>query len=224
MVPEDVTFIRADVEEISWGSDGRENDTGDDTRSGEKGGVGGRRGRGSASGRLCGGTSSTRPGDGSSDGDYRATPRWKAEFDLLVGADGPNSFVRNDAMLVPLGAEAATVAAAAAAAAVTTPQRRGYVVYRGVCSRRSAAAAAATAAGGEEGGREDWGLESFQTWGPGLRFASVPLAGDERVRGSVSQLSRVYTRIRTAVPPYPQPRVSIFCFTSTELGPAWMRA
>ena len=76
--------------------------------------------------------------------------------------------MRRKALLGSLGADAAaadTVAAVAAAAAAD-PQRRGYHVYRGVCSA---------------GDGEGWGLESFQTWGPGLRFAPVPLAGRERV-------------------------------------------
>lgn len=84
------------------------------------------------------------------------------------------------------------VAAAAAAAAPGREvdgeggvlERRGYVVYRGVCaavlaSTSSAAVDVAAAEGSER--ERDWCLESFQTWGSGLRFASVPLAGDKRV-------------------------------------------
>lgn len=130
----------------------------------------------------CGGASSVREGDGNGDGRggdgddplAASAPNWTAGFDLLVGADGPDSFVRNEAMLRWLGAEAAGEAA---------PRRRGYVVYRGVCGGSESSAAAEAGGGGEERrGEEGWGLESFQTWGPGLRFASVPLAGDERVR------------------------------------------
>lgn len=75
---------------------------------------------------------------------------------------------------------------------LASPKRRGYTVYRGVVSKgggssssgaKDADADADIAGQGEGGGDEmGWGLESFQTWGPGLRFASVPLAGDERVR------------------------------------------
>ncbi|CAM9793747.1 unnamed protein product [Scytosiphon promiscuus] len=74
----------------------------------------------------------------------------------------------------------------------TSPERRGYTVYRGVVSssggRSSASAdtgpAASTADDRAGRGVDDaveWGLDSFQTWGPGLRFASVPLGGDERM-------------------------------------------
>lgn len=203
-MPEDATFVSADVEDISWGGGGGggdpDNGTGGtggtgggdtDARGGKEGVVGGVVGRGGAAfGRLCGGgTSSICEGDG--DGAAASTSRWAARFDLLVGADGPQSFVRNEAMLASLGAEAAGAAA---------PGRRGYVVYRGVCSSRrrsSAVAAAAAAAGGqgEGGGQEGWGLESFQTWGPGLRFASVPLAGDERVRWTRLAAAEANTRI-----------------------------
>lgn len=108
-------------------------------------------------------------------------------FDLIVGADGADSFVRRETLGCG-GREKNSV---------TMPERRGYVVYRGVCSLSAAteeapehgfAARASGGGGGDEvqlGGRrsrEHWGLESFQTWGPGLRFASVPLARDERVR------------------------------------------
>ncbi|CAN0492570.1 unnamed protein product [Laminaria digitata] len=70
-------------------------------------------------------------------------------------------------------------------------ERRGYVVYRGVCTANSVAVATAGEGGGgvrkREGGGSrllgELGLDSFQTWGPGLRFASVPLAGEERVSG-----------------------------------------
>lgn len=172
-MPEDTKFIRADVEDISWGSRGCDNATGGDAYTSKTeervsgGGTGGGgKGRGTASGRLWG------DGDGNGGDSPTSTPRWREGFDLLVGADGPDSFVRNETMSASLGAEAAGAAA---------PQRRGYVVYRGVCSSGSggSAASGAVEAGGEEGG---WGLDSFQTWGPGLRFASVPLAGDERVR------------------------------------------
>lgn len=169
-MPENATFISADVEDILWGSGGCDNGTGGTTaHRGKTEESGGGSGRGTASGRLCGGSNT---GDSPA-----AASRWAAEFDLVVGADGPNSFVREEAMLASLGA-AATAAMVAAA-----PQRRGYVVYRGVCrgDKRSAAAVEAPG-GGEGGGQEGWGLDSFQTWGPGLRFASVPLAGDERVR------------------------------------------
>ena len=82
----------------------------------------------------------------------------------MVGADGADSFVRR--VTVGGGGDDGDA----------TPERRGYVVYRGVC-----AGSAVGCEGREGGAQEQWGSESFQTWGPGLRFASVPLAGDERV-------------------------------------------
>ncbi len=106
-------------------------------------------------------------GGGGGGGGGPATTRWSADFDLLVGADGRDSLVRREALLA--SREETDDADGADAAAVAAPQRRGYHVYRGVCCG---------SAGDEEG---EWGLDSFQTWGPGLRFASVPLAGDERV-------------------------------------------
>eukprot|EP00752_Nemacystus_decipiens_P002018 g1936.t1 len=172
-VPENVTFLTADVEDISWGSGGCDNGKGGGaTTHGERRGkgVGGGNGRGTASGRIHGGGGDE---SGAAGDNPAATLRWTAEFELLVGADGPDSFVRNEAMIASLGARAAAEAA---------PQRRGYAVYRGVCRHGGGRSDADVEAGGGEDRKEGgWGLESFQTWGPGLRFASVPLAGDERM-------------------------------------------
>lgn len=84
-----------------------------------------------------------------------ASPARTGDFDLLVGADGLDSPIRRQALGETAGE--------------AEPVRRGYVVYRGVCAAEGGAAGAG------------WDLESFQTWGAGKRFASVPLAGAERV-------------------------------------------
>lgn len=62
-------------------------------------------------------------------------------------------------------------------------------MYRGVCTESAAKEAFAGAGDvGEAGeGWVPWGTDSFQTWGPGLRFASVPLAGEERVRSNAAR-------------------------------------
>ncbi|CAM9354549.1 unnamed protein product [Ectocarpus sp. 13 AM-2016] len=167
-LPADTKFVEGDVEDINWGQGASNDDVGVAGKS-----------RGTVSGRFC----AAGAGDGG----------WEADFDLLVGADGPQSFVRNRVVLAAeAGATggrrggagrsvAGTGAVAGSEAAAAGPRRRGYTVYRGVCSssgsssRRSPEGAPRI---NEEGG---WGLASFQTWGPGLRFASVPLAGDERM-------------------------------------------
>lgn len=109
-----------------------------------------------------------------------ASERFLTSPDLLVGADGTQSLVRR----FLLSGDASRAEA----------KRRGYVVYRGVCNaglevseheRRENMAKERGNGGmptGGGGGGGGWGLESFQTWGPGLRFASVPLARKERVR------------------------------------------
>ncbi|CAM9440378.1 unnamed protein product [Ascophyllum nodosum] len=106
-------------------------------------------------------SASTLEGVGS---EFKPGFRWTGAFDLVVGADGADSFVRR--VTVGGGGDDGDA----------TPERRGYVVYRGVC-----AGSAVGCEGREGGAQEQWGSESFQTWGPGLRFASVPLAGDERM-------------------------------------------
>lgn len=116
-----------------------------------------------------------------------ASERFLTSPDLLVGADGTRSLVRR----FLLSGDASRAEA----------KRRGYVVYRGVCKagleviehKRGGGNMATgreiegvpTGGGGGGGG---WGSESFQTWGPGLRFASVPLARNERVRSRLGCL------------------------------------
>lgn len=98
--------------------------------------------------------------------------------------------MRRQALGAGYAAGGGTAEAAAERRREADPERRGYVVYRGVCTEGGAVAGAALggvgsgAAGnqGESSWHDEWGLESFQTWGSGLRFASVPLAGPERVR------------------------------------------
>ncbi|CAM9843114.1 unnamed protein product [Ectocarpus sp. 6 AP-2014] len=168
-LPADTKFVEGDVEDIKWGCGASNDDAG----------VAGKN-RGTVSGRFC----AAGAGDGG----------WEADFDLLVGADGPQSFVRDRVVsAAEAGATdgrrgdagrsvASTGAAGGSEAAVAGPRRRGYTVYRGVCSSSSSSSSRPLPEGApwidEEGG---WGLASFQTWGPGLRFASVPLAGDERM-------------------------------------------
>ncbi|CAN0143679.1 unnamed protein product [Ectocarpus fasciculatus] len=169
-LPADTKFIEGDVEGINWGCDASNDDGG---------GVAGMSG-GIVSGRFC--------AAGASDGG------WEAGFDLLVGADGPQSFVRDRVMLAAeAGATsggrgdaghdvvAATGAVGGSEAAAAAPRRRGYAVYRGVCSSSNSSSRCSPEGAPRIDEEEGWGLASFQTWGPGLRFASVPLAGDERM-------------------------------------------
>ncbi|CAM9951535.1 unnamed protein product [Ectocarpus sp. 12 AP-2014] len=167
VLPADTKFVEGDAEDINWGCGASNDDAGVAGKS-----------RGTVSGRFC----AAGAGDGG----------WEADFDLLVGADGPQSFVRDRVVLAAeAGATggrrgdagcsvAGTGAVAGSEAAAAGPRRRGYTVYRGVCSSSSSSRRSSEGAPriDEEGG---WGLASFQTWGPGLRFASVPLAGDERM-------------------------------------------
>ncbi|CAM9208315.1 unnamed protein product [Ectocarpus sp. 4 AP-2014] len=170
-LPADTKFVVGDVEDINWGRGARNDDAGVAGKS-----------RGTVSGRFC----AAGAGDGG----------WEADFDLLVGADGRQSFVRDRVVLAPeAGATdgrrgdagrsvASTGAVGRSEAAAAGPRRRGYTVYRGVCSSSSSSSSSSRRSPegasrmDEEGG---WGLASFQTWGPGLRFASVPLAGDARM-------------------------------------------
>ncbi|CAM9655686.1 unnamed protein product, partial [Ectocarpus sp. 8 AP-2014] len=164
-LPADTKFVDCDVEDIKWRCGASNDDAGVAGKS-----------QGTVSGRFC----AAGAGDGG----------WEADFDLLVGADGPQSFVRDRVVLAAeAGATggrrgdagrsvASTGAVGGSEAAAAGPRRRGYTVYRGVCSSSSSRRSPEGASRIDEKG--GWGLASFQTWGPGLRFASVPLAGDER--------------------------------------------
>ncbi|CAN0252428.1 unnamed protein product, partial [Hapterophycus canaliculatus] len=190
-LPDDVTFIEAHLEDVAWGEGSAEG--GNDRTVAVEG--------------------SNTPSSSSKNNDSEDGSRWTAEFDLMVGADGSESAVRDRVASMgekgdgaapsdkrdgrELSGPAKTTGASEeidAAIELASPKRRGYTVYRGVvCSSGSPSSAAAGAgpandtaadlAGQGDGGHDEagWGLASFQTWGPGLRFASVPLAGSERM-------------------------------------------
>lgn len=209
-LPDDVTFIDAQLEDVAFGEDPPD---GGNDRTGV---VGGPR-EGFASGAGRGGARTDGGAADSNGGDSRG---WRAHFDLLVGADGSDSSVRDRVVLMSLESETAAVGEgstlrkggggapppekgerrelsdpaklmeAREGIELASPQRRGYTVFRGVvCSSEDPSSADGPASAvdrdGQDGEGDDgaeWGLQSFQTWGPGLRFASVPLAGNERVR------------------------------------------
>ncbi|CAM9460870.1 unnamed protein product, partial [Pylaiella littoralis] len=144
-LPDNTRFVQARVEDIARASG-----------SGKGGGV--CSGRGTAAGRFCAAAAATtsigpagsRTGSSSSSssgidkGGDSGGGRWTQEFDLLVGADGPESFVR-DMVMVMSSPGPATPAAAGAGAEEGAGINRGGVSSAAARSEESGGGGAAVA-------------------------------------------------------------------------------